>query len=195
MLGWAGWVGQARAGLGRARIWALGLIGPATGGWLQRWGRAEFVFPRRNQTSFKSKYTVHQHTAHSISLISSIINPCQPRLRTSSVSPPTSANFAVRLSSAQPSQDQQTKHATTSLNRGNNSASHSVDLESLIADRALPNFAVAPKTERKQRTALNDVVAREYTIHLHTKVHGKGFKHVSSNCKPLASISSGLPPA
>lgn len=33
-------------------------------------------------------------------------------------------------------------------------------------------------TERKQRSALTDVVAREYTIHLHTKVHGHGFKHV-----------------
>ncbi|BGP33449.1 60S ribosomal protein L31B [Rhodotorula toruloides] len=32
-------------------------------------------------------------------------------------------------------------------------------------------------TERKTRSALTDVVAREYTIHLHTKVHGKGFKH------------------
>ncbi|SCZ87693.1 BZ3500_MvSof-1268-A1-R1_Chr2-2g05159 [Microbotryum saponariae] len=34
------------------------------------------------------------------------------------------------------------------------------------------------KPERKQRSALTDVVAREYTIHLHTKVHGQGFKHV-----------------
>ncbi|KDE05645.1 large subunit ribosomal protein L31e [Microbotryum lychnidis-dioicae p1A1 Lamole] len=33
------------------------------------------------------------------------------------------------------------------------------------------------KPERKQRSALTDVVAREYTIHLHTKVHGQGFKH------------------
>merc|ERR1712230_161743 len=33
-------------------------------------------------------------------------------------------------------------------------------------------------TERKTRSALTDVVAREYTIHLHTKVHGEGFKHV-----------------
>merc|ERR1712230_86526 len=32
-------------------------------------------------------------------------------------------------------------------------------------------------TERKTRSALTDVVAREYTIHLHTKVHGEGFKH------------------
>lgn len=32
--------------------------------------------------------------------------------------------------------------------------------------------------ERKTRSALTDVVAREYTIHLHTKVHGEGFKHV-----------------
>ncbi|KAL8277290.1 hypothetical protein RQP46_010359 [Phenoliferia psychrophenolica] len=32
-------------------------------------------------------------------------------------------------------------------------------------------------TERKTRSALKDVVAREYTIHLHTKVHGHGFKH------------------
>ncbi|GAA5902193.1 hypothetical protein JCM8208_002501 [Rhodotorula glutinis] len=31
--------------------------------------------------------------------------------------------------------------------------------------------------ERKTRSALTDVVAREYTIHLHTKVHGEGFKH------------------
>jgi large subunit ribosomal protein L31e len=34
-------------------------------------------------------------------------------------------------------------------------------------------------TERKTRSALQDVVAREYTIHLHTRVHGHGFKHVS----------------
>lgn len=33
-------------------------------------------------------------------------------------------------------------------------------------------------TERKTRSALTDVVAREYTIRLHTAVHGKGFKHV-----------------
>ncbi|KAG0658654.1 hypothetical protein C6P46_005648, partial [Rhodotorula mucilaginosa] len=32
-------------------------------------------------------------------------------------------------------------------------------------------------TERKTRSALTDVVAREYTIRLHTAVHGKGFKH------------------
>ena len=57
--------------------------------------------------------------------------------------------------------------------------------QSLNADRALVLYLVAPKTERKQRTALNDVVAREYTIHLHTKVHGKGFKHVSSKSKSL----------
>ncbi|BGP56561.1 hypothetical protein JCM8202_002077 [Rhodotorula sphaerocarpa] len=33
------------------------------------------------------------------------------------------------------------------------------------------------KSERKTRSALTDVVAREYTIRLHTAVHGKGFKH------------------
>lgn len=33
-------------------------------------------------------------------------------------------------------------------------------------------------SERKTRSALTDVVTREYTIHLHTKVHGQGFKHV-----------------
>lgn len=37
-----------------------------------------------------------------------------------------------------------------------------------------------PQTERKQRSALADVVSREYTIHLHTRVHGHGFKHVRS---------------
>ncbi|KAK4046812.1 60S ribosomal protein L31B [Microbotryomycetes sp. JL201] len=31
-------------------------------------------------------------------------------------------------------------------------------------------------SERKTRSALQDVVAREYTIHLHTKVHGESFK-------------------
>lgn len=40
------------------------------------------------------------------------------------------------------------------------------------------------KTERKTRSALTDVVAREYTIHLHTKVHGKGFKHVGPPAPP-----------
>ncbi|KAH9818090.1 ribosomal protein L31e-domain-containing protein [Melampsora americana] len=32
------------------------------------------------------------------------------------------------------------------------------------------------KKERKTRSALSDVVTREYTIHLHKHVHGLGFK-------------------
>lgn len=39
-------------------------------------------------------------------------------------------------------------------------------------------------TERKARSALTDVVSREYTIHLHTRVHGVGFKHVRSSILP-----------
>jgi len=31
--------------------------------------------------------------------------------------------------------------------------------------------------QRKQRSALADVVTREYTIHLHKRVHSVGFKH------------------
>jgi len=39
---------------------------------------------------------------------------------------------------------------------------------------------MAPKTEKKgkgtTRSALKDVVTREYTIHLHKRVHGRSFK-------------------
>ncbi|SCV70407.1 BQ2448_1801 [Microbotryum intermedium] len=48
------------------------------------------------------------------------------------------------------------------------------------------------KPERKQRSALTDVVAREYTIHLHTKVHGQGFKHVRSGSRPPSHASLAL---
>jgi len=34
-----------------------------------------------------------------------------------------------------------------------------------------------PEGKRKQRSALADVVTREYTIHLHKRVHSVGFKH------------------
>lgn len=44
-------------------------------------------------------------------------------------------------------------------------------------------------TERKTRSALTDVVAREYTIRLHTAVHGKGFKHVGSHTLDMLSIA------
>jgi hypothetical protein len=78
-------------------------------------------------------------------------------------------------------------HHNSGPTGGNNTTYSHHHHKSVDADRTLlcSCFVVAPKTERKQRTALNDVVAREYTIHLHTKVHGKGFKHVSSNSKPL----------
>ncbi|KAG8958682.1 60S ribosomal protein L31 [Tulasnella sp. 419] len=40
-----------------------------------------------------------------------------------------------------------------------------------------PTMAPAAKKEkRKTRSALSDVVTREYTIHLHKRVHGHGFK-------------------
>ncbi|KAI4256507.1 MAG: hypothetical protein LQ352_002055 [Teloschistes flavicans] len=34
----------------------------------------------------------------------------------------------------------------------------------------------APKKPTKQRSAIGDVVSREYTIHLHRRVHGISFK-------------------
>lgn len=32
------------------------------------------------------------------------------------------------------------------------------------------------KTEKKAKSALNEVITREYTIHLHKRLHGIGFK-------------------
>lgn len=37
-------------------------------------------------------------------------------------------------------------------------------------------MAPRQKQERKQRSALSDVVTREYTIHLHPRVHDQAFK-------------------
>ncbi len=47
-------------------------------------------------------------------------------------------------------------------------------------------------TERKTRSALTDVVAREYTIRLHTAVHGKGFKHVGPHAFYSVSAVASL---
>lgn len=33
-----------------------------------------------------------------------------------------------------------------------------------------------PKSEKKSKSALSEVVTREYTIHLHKRLHGIGFK-------------------
>ncbi|XP_015927770.1 large ribosomal subunit protein eL31 [Parasteatoda tepidariorum] len=33
-----------------------------------------------------------------------------------------------------------------------------------------------PKSEKKSKSALSEVVTREYTIHLHKRLHGVGFK-------------------
>lgn len=35
---------------------------------------------------------------------------------------------------------------------------------------------MAPKGDKKSRSALKEVVTREYTIHLHKYIHGVGFK-------------------
>lgn len=35
---------------------------------------------------------------------------------------------------------------------------------------------VKPKSEKKGKSALSEVVTREYTIHLHKRLHGVGFK-------------------
>ena len=35
---------------------------------------------------------------------------------------------------------------------------------------------VKPKREKKGKSALSEVVTREYTIHLHKRLHGVGFK-------------------
>lgn len=32
------------------------------------------------------------------------------------------------------------------------------------------------KTEKKNKSAMNEVVTREYTIHMHKRLHGIGFK-------------------
>jgi len=32
------------------------------------------------------------------------------------------------------------------------------------------------KTEKKSKSALNEVITREYTVHLHKRLHGVGFK-------------------
>ncbi|KAL5497785.1 RPL31B [Sanghuangporus vaninii] len=37
-------------------------------------------------------------------------------------------------------------------------------------------MAVTKKTGKGKRSALQDVVTREYTIHLHKRVHGRSFK-------------------
>lgn len=33
-----------------------------------------------------------------------------------------------------------------------------------------------PKGEKKNKSAINDVVTREYTVNLHKRLHGVGFK-------------------
>lgn len=65
----------------------------------------------------------------------------------------------------------------------------------MLTLRSLPLTAplkMAPRgkntPERKQRSALSDVVAREYTIHLHTRVHGHGFKHVRPLVPPWMAL-------
>jgi large subunit ribosomal protein L31e len=47
-----------------------------------------------------------------------------------------------------------------------------------IADRVLTASPLFPQT--KTRSALKDVVTREYTIHLHKRVHGASFKKSES---------------
>lgn len=54
-------------------------------------------------------------------------------------------------------------------------------------------MAPREKKERKTRSALSDVVTREYTIHLHKHVHGLGFKKVRSSSIPFLHLSCGSP--
>ena len=37
-------------------------------------------------------------------------------------------------------------------------------------------MAKKAKTEKKSKSALNEVITREYTVHLHKRLHGVGFK-------------------
>ncbi|CAG2162773.1 unnamed protein product [Oppiella nova] len=37
-------------------------------------------------------------------------------------------------------------------------------------------MAKKPKSEKKSKSALNEVITREYTVHLHKRLHGVGFK-------------------
>ena len=37
-------------------------------------------------------------------------------------------------------------------------------------------MSAKPKSGKAQRSAIADVVAREYTIHLHKRIHGASFK-------------------
>lgn len=37
-------------------------------------------------------------------------------------------------------------------------------------------MAKKAKTEKKSKSALNEVISREYTVHLHKRLHGVGFK-------------------
>jgi large subunit ribosomal protein L31e len=37
-------------------------------------------------------------------------------------------------------------------------------------------MAKKAKTEKKSKSAINEVITREYTVHLHKRLHGVGFK-------------------
>ncbi|MBW0466008.1 hypothetical protein O181_005723 [Austropuccinia psidii MF-1] len=43
-------------------------------------------------------------------------------------------------------------------------------------DFSLIDMAPREKKERKSRSALSDVITREYTVHLHKHIHGQSFK-------------------
>ncbi|KAI0033013.1 60S ribosomal protein L31 [Vararia minispora EC-137] len=48
--------------------------------------------------------------------------------------------------------------------------------ETMAGNRRIPNGKASKKSGGKTRSALQDVVTREYTIHLHKHVHGRSFK-------------------
>lgn len=50
------------------------------------------------------------------------------------------------------------------------------DVCKFVSFRLLQVKMVKPKGEKKNKSAINEVVTREYTINLHKRLHGVGFK-------------------
>lgn len=54
-----------------------------------------------------------------------------------------------------------------------------------------------PKGERKGKSAINEVVTREYTVNLHKRLHGVGFKkrapRAIKEIRKFAEIQMGTP--
>lgn len=54
-----------------------------------------------------------------------------------------------------------------------------------------------PKGERKGKSAINEVVTREYTVNLHKRLHGVGFKRRAPRAikeiRKFAEVQMGTP--